>query len=158
MLKKFFAATLFFVLGITAVFGYQQQNQTSSLFNLEALAQLQSFRVGFMDSPFSIAVANLPRSKSLVSGDVNFEFPFINYFHVANHGNIPFIMPTQMDINGDGLSDFVYSVVAVPYAVNEQYILLNSSNGYELAYYCSITPDSGGSIYLGHCADPNNPL
>lgn len=55
-----------------------------------------------------------------------------------------------IDINADGLLDFVYSYYAS--SVLNQYVILNTGNGFDLAYVCQDTLSGGVHTYKGDCA------
>lgn len=66
------------------------------------------------------------------------------------------ISPLQMDLNADGLSDFVYSTV---YSNQTQYVMLNTGNGFRMVYVCKYTPQNTNPQvyqasygYQGDCA------
>lgn len=155
-MKKFIAAVLFFSFGIGSTLALQTMKAPDGLFDMAALAQFQSFTLQAHDSPFSVA-SQLPRSLNLRK-DTDFAFPYLNFFQVVTYNNNPYLMPTQIDINGDGLTDLIYSVTNLQQASPTQYILINNGSHYELVYFCAVYSNSGGPIYQGHCADPNTPL
>lgn len=75
-------------------------------------------------------------------------------------------VPTLIDMNGDGLTDMVFSDGAVSvmggagvvnFKSGQQWVALNVGDGYELVYYCKITTDYNGGQYgvynyYGDCA------
>jgi len=94
-----------------------------------------------------------PKSEKLKTTPLPYALPAIN---IHNNGN-----PSQMDMNGDGLLDMVYSYYNGNHG--NQYVLLNTGSGFEMVYSCRKTTDYGpysqikGVYYQGDCADPNHP-
>jgi hypothetical protein len=74
--------------------------------------------------------------------------------HLFSSGYNNSLMPIVMDINGDGLSDLVYSQMPEYYLDRyngKQYVLLNTGSGFEKAYYCRYSAN-GATQYSGDCA------
>lgn len=88
-----------------------------------------------------------------VQSPVPFALPNQNINISYNYGQ----GPTQMDINGDGLVDLVYSFV---YSLSTfQYVLLNNGQGFSKAYVCKVQKSTTlATTYQGDCADPNYTL
>src|SRR5690606_35816647 len=65
-------------------------------------------------------------------------------------------LPLTIDINADGLIDFVYSYVLDGADKRErQYVILNTGNGFELAYICDhqFTYSTNTHVFKGDCAN-----
>lgn len=79
--------------------------------------------------------------------DAEFALPWVR-FTSSDNGD-----PVLIDMNGDGLTDVVYSK---PAAETLQYVLLNTGDGFEVAYSCYYSDDYGTPYqytYRGTCAD-----
>ncbi|MDF2379334.1 MAG: hypothetical protein P1V18_03885 [Candidatus Gracilibacteria bacterium] len=119
-----------------------------------------------------------PRSKKhrgLVGGwDMPFEMYQQRMSRVDFGGNLGIgtayeSLPVSIDINGDGLLDWVYSDVPSVFVQNGadyftyaggmiQYVILKRANGYELVYKCyQHVIDTNANLYeyYGDCADTN---
>jgi hypothetical protein len=101
------------------------------------------------DSP-TAAIAQFPESRSLLTTAIPFSLPATT---LHNNG-----LPMQMDMNGDGLMDFIFSHIYT--SGSSQYVLLNNGQGFDTAYICNRKYDTNTRLttYRGHCADPNNAL
>jgi hypothetical protein len=143
--------------------------QVSQLIHLsDANAQSSNQIVwGPYSTPFRYAGNNGPyltnRSSTKATNLPRFSLPEINLYQYINNTE----MPVQMDVNGDGLFDFVYSSYwenssppgSYPYAhLLRQYIMLNTGSNFQLAYVCKHVVEywSSGQIryndYYGDCA------
>lgn len=70
---------------------------------------------------------------------------------------------TFLDVNGDGLNDYIYSKkylvnvrvngVYTRYNTGGSCVLLNNGSGWDIAYKCMAKHSSTGFIYYGDCAD-----
>jgi len=61
--------------------------------------------------------------------------------------------PLQMDVNADGLLDFVYAYYYnSTNPIVRQYVVLNTGSGYNLVYVCEKRTESGVTTYKGDCA------
>lgn len=91
-----------------------------------------------------------PRVSSTPKQNVPFALPAINLFvdHSSGEG------PILVDVNGDGLQDLVFSKLTGSIL---QFVLLNTGDGYEMAYGCYVNPAFGGGgvtqEFRGDCAD-----
>jgi hypothetical protein len=113
----------------------------------------------------SEAIFSLINEEQLLEGEISsrFQNKTAAPYALPNHEiRVEFknngVGPSQMDINGDGLSDLIFSST---YAYNNrfQYVLLNNGQGFEKAYVCRFhRNDYEPDTYTGDCADPNNPL
>jgi hypothetical protein len=94
----------------------------------------------------------LPRSSQKIKHAIPFALPDLSIHTFMNYKSAPL----QMDINGDGLIDIVYSY-SPHILISTQYVLLNNGNGFENGYLCKKSPDVlGFPSYQGDCADPNH--
>ncbi len=97
--------------------------------------------------------------------DAAYALPFENFFAYIDNRRVP----TLIDVNGDGLTDMIYSFVYVAgdwgntsYGERSgtQWVVLNVGDGYELVYFCNIENQKDGNNqkiygsyeYKGDCA------
>ncbi|MGE3340618.1 MAG: hypothetical protein AB7J46_01565 [Candidatus Altimarinota bacterium] len=121
-------------------------------------AQLSSSAVQPLQDPF-LNIDQYPNSSRRNQATVPFALPdvFIASILSVSSSVYPRLGPVQMDMNGDGLLDLVFSMSDInpydPPSYYDQYVLLNTGSGFEVAYICR----RDGTLYQGHCADPNYP-
>lgn len=96
-----------------------------------------------------------PSSNTAASTLPDYALPAVNYFSFIANGSSSYYLPLSVDVNADGLLDSIYSKIVQDYngTVNQadQYVLLNTGNGYNLVYICR-KDDSLNPIYKGDCA------
>lgn len=94
---------------------------------------------------------------------VNFPMAPLGWWYDADYEgrvgyyNVDRVNNQFVDINGDGLQDYVYSYREVNYQsrINfmEDCVMLNTGSGWDVAYQCRIAPDNNGNVhYWGDCA------
>lgn len=145
MKKIFLLGPLFFSLGcLFAVFGFNKLTMSEDPGSIPWLAQVHAQAISTDGN--LISTARIP-------GHVP-PLPQINLFQVTVDGSARYKMPIQMDVNGDGLSDLVFSSVSNQYL---QYIYTNTGGQFEQTYYCNQTYNAIDNInyFYGDCADPN---
>jgi hypothetical protein len=100
MIRRFLAIFFIFALGISSTLVLQSQKKQNSLFNMDALAQFQSYSIGMMQDAYSVAYANLPQSRSQAQNNADFIFPYTNFFNVISYNGeyqaIFFVKPSEM--------------------------------------------------------------
>lgn len=91
-----------------------------------------------------------------------YTLPFENFFSFIDNKRVP----TLIDVNGDGLTDMIYSYVyvwgeeSIGQRDGTQWVVLNVGDGYELVYYCKVANQrnasnqiiNGAYEYWGDCA------
>jgi len=111
---------------------------------------------------FTAYYRNTLTPSSTRNEDAAYALPFENFFSYIDNKRIP----TLIDVNGDGLTDMIYSYVFVWGAFDSgqrsgtQWVVLNVGDGYELVYFCSIENQrnasnqivNGSYEYKGNCA------
>lgn len=110
-------------------------------------ASLSTTTIKPLDAP-SASLSQFPESSRILETVTPFALPAIP---MHNNG-----YPIQIDMNGDGLLDLVYSTVYTSGA--SQYVLLNNGQGFDAAYLCNksfVATRTPQHVYRGHCADPN---
>jgi hypothetical protein len=85
-----------------------------------------------------------------VSSTQNTNLPTYALPALTTHNNG---QPLTIDVNADGLLDYVYSYYASGTAAStKQFVILNTGSGFNLAYICDYTLASGVHTYKGDCA------
>lgn len=154
-MKKFINTTLAILTGMALVLGFQYIPIQEIL-----PAKAQTVRMisgpSISQDPFSSTYLT-PTSSTLEPDLPTYALPRINMFYFPD--NYAAYAPLQLDINADGLLDFVYSKIST-YTTNDyvdQYVILNTGNGFNLAYVCKATGTSSGGVwsytYKGDCAN-----
>jgi len=108
------------------------------------------------NSPNPTCVDNWRSWRSSVNFNANAQWS-LDQFPAYNIGQTDGVIRQFIDINGDGLQDFVYSNKAVVGAVNqfEGCVLLNTGAGWTAAYRCLVNRDPENNnawTYFGDCA------
>lgn len=149
-MKGFLKTTTAISLGIALTLGFQYLPFQETPAKAQTSGRIVAGPlVDVWDSTFLTPVSSTPRNPM-----PQYALPRLRIWE--SQGNN--LVPIQMDLNADGLMDYVYSNVSLvgssgdPFA--DQYVLLNNGVNFELAYICTYKYNSyyNTHTYKGDCA------
>lgn len=150
-MKNFFKSTVAIVLGMALILAFQYL-PFQEIFS--AKAQTVRMLAGPLSNPLDSSYLT-PTSSTINSTLPPYALPRVNIWEDTGSGYLP-KKPIAIDVNADGLLDQVYSYVYVntsgPEINVEQYTILNTGSGFNLAYVCTYKLQSGVHTYKGDCA------
>jgi hypothetical protein len=160
-----FVASIVLLLGVAFMpqkyFGGLSGRFISSLFHLSQPSESQIFP---SVKAFQNTVSNYtswPWSKKYRDFAVDaWVMPFEIYetkSNIMNGGGVQYERnPVYMDLNGDSMTDVLFSYYSPGnYGSWQQYLLLNTGSGFQVAWKCVMAGGQNSKFY-GDCADPNS--